>query len=723
MARTGSGGAKRRRKESDAPVKTILDFFKKPGTAGSELLFLSQDEIAVADAKVEGTEEDCTLDRSYNDDHTTDREDAEVVRDGLMGRKTEPSHLPAEPFILEAESDNANAGQDSIHSRASGNDILERPDINHGPDVVENFGIDHNLDEILTKDVDGRDDDAGVGLCDQSIQVLQRESTLDDRDEGDCSPALEEAEELNGEYMDEEQQNMDEEEFDAEIWNDGVESGDVPSCPICNVALPNLKEDEISVHVNRCLDAPPISRPPQANPNAGLETNTSAFSKIMAGHAEDKAWMAAAATEQSNRGKRAVMRTCPFYKIMPHMPFAVDAFRYGRVEGTEAYFLSHFHSDHYGGLTSSWSHGKIYCSKITANLCLQQLKVDPQYIVAIPFNQKVTISGVDVTLLDANHCPGSVLFVFEKLRWGRVFRILHCGDFRAHPVQVSHPALFGNKVNACYLDTTYLNPKYAFPPQDDVIDACAEACMSMAQEYADSEGTFEKSRFDQGISKVLDDTVTNADKQTKRGRGKLLVVVGTYSIGKERIVVGIARALKSRVYASSAKRRLCQCLEDKELNGLLTNDPLQASVHMTSLMEIRAETLQDYLVQYKSTFSRVVGFRPTGWNYRPPASRFTDSPTVSTIINAWSTTYSSRQLRPQRGSTSTAVCYGVPYSEHSSFRELTCFCCSLDIERIVPTVNVGSAKSREKMKSWIEKWDAEKRKQGRLQLDPDQTRW
>jgi DNA cross-link repair 1A protein len=69
-------------------------------------------------------------------------------------------------------------------------------------------------------------------------------------------------------------------------------------------------------------------------------------------------------------------------------------------------------------------------------------------------------------------------------------------------------------------------------------------------------------------------------------------------------------------------------------------------------------------------------------------------------------------LQPQRGSTREAACFGVPYSEHSSFRELTMFCCALRIEKIVPTVNVGSAASRAKMKMWIDRWLAERRKKG-----------
>ena len=142
-------------------------------------------------------------------------------------------------------------------------------------------------------------------------------------------------------------------------------------------------------------------------------------------------------------------------------------------------------------------------------------------------------------------------------------------------------------------------------------------------------------------------------------------------------------------------------------------------------MEIRAETLADYLTGYKPHFSRIVGFRPSGWNYRPPNSRFVESPAVQTVLHSdnWKSRYSMAELVPQRGSTREASCFGVPYSEHSSFRELTMFCCALRIDKIIPTVNVGSTKSREKMKAWCEKWAIEKKKNGLFKVADDLTSW
>ncbi|KAH6670453.1 hypothetical protein B0J14DRAFT_565214 [Halenospora varia] len=508
------------------------------------------------------------------------------------------------------------------------------------------------------------------------------------------------------------------------------EEGMAASCPICDASLSGVSADEASRHVNGCLDgnsiplptptAKPvketsevkfipdgannrfarkaaIARPGQANPfeigSAGA-TPSSAFSKLMSGHAEDAAWATAAASENSSRGKPAYQRTCPFYKIMPGFFICVDAFRYGAVQGCNAYFLSHFHSDHYVGLTASWCHGPIYCSKVTGNLVKQQLRVDPKWIVSLNFEERCEVpgtQGVAVTMIPANHCPGSSLFLFEKVigkgNSPRVQRVLHCGDFRACPAHIKHPKLMPEivesisgktkqqKIDVCYLDTTYLNPRYSFPSQEEVIKACADMCVSLKKERAEeSDGweTAKRERAGSGMAKFInsatpikaeDDSIVMAIGSSKsaKPRGRLLVVCGTYSIGKERICVGIARALDCKIYAPPGKMRICAALEDPELMSRMTDDPREAQIHMQMLMEIRAETLQEYLNSYKPHFSRIVGFRPSGWNYRPPNS-------------------------------------------------------SLKIEKVVPTVNVGSAASRAKMKAWIERWLAERRKNGVLRL-------
>eukprot|EP01043_Picozoa_sp_COSAG02_P088181 COSAG02_NODE_25335_length_661_cov_1.740214_1_plen_102_part_01 len=96
---------------------------------------------------------------------------------------------------------------------------------------------------------------------------------------------------------------------------------------------------------------------------------------------------------------------------------------------TRSYFLSHFHSDHYGGLDDRFGAGKIYCTQITASLVAAKLGVAANLLQPQQIGEAFVVEGVTVTFVDANHCPGAALLLFE-LPCGRI--ILHCGDMRYH---------------------------------------------------------------------------------------------------------------------------------------------------------------------------------------------------------------------------------------------------------------------------------------------------
>ncbi|CDI80778.1 DNA cross-link repair protein, putative [Eimeria acervulina] len=117
------------------------------------------------------------------------------------------------------------------------------------------------------------------------------------------------------------------------------------------------------------------------------------------------------------------------------------------------------------------------------NLIERILGVPPHLVMRLPMGQPVKVRGVFVTLIDANHCPGAVMFLFEGPGVGRA---LHCGDFRY--------------------------------------------CPSMALEEAG-------------------------------GKNNIRFLVGTYTIGKERIALHLARACHLRIYVAPQRRRVFKCLE------------------------------------------------------------------------------------------------------------------------------------------------------------------
>ncbi|EIW58533.1 DRMBL-domain-containing protein [Trametes versicolor FP-101664 SS1] len=459
------------------------------------------------------------------------------------------------------------------------------------------------------------------------------------------------------------------------------------------------------------------------------------FSRLMTSYKENEAWKEASTVEDRNfRPTRANRRKAPFYKVLQGMPISVDAFRYGAIPNCTAYFLTHAHSDHYTNLSANWKHGPIYCSPGTANLIIHMLKVDPKWVHPLPMDVPTVISntgGVEVTLIEANHCPGSCLFLFEgkqTVNGGdsaykspfvgspRIFRYLHCGDFRACPKHILHPAVKGKHLDHVYLDTTYLDPKYCFPPQPLVISACAELAKRLVQGRAVED-------VDPGETKPRTVTgwFTRKDKGGDKGKEKdkaasaptkVLVVVGTYSIGKERIVKAIAKALDTKIYCDARKAAILRCEEDPELDALLTTDAYAAGVHLVPLGVIASDRLQDYVDRWKGRYSRAIGFRPTGWTFTQPKGSDTLPPISTVITRSQGLGFTHANLQPMRNSTSTLQVYGVPYSEHSSFFELTCFALSLDWGRMIATVNVGSETSRGKMAKWVERWEAERKKRG-----------
>lgn len=96
----------------------------------------------------------------------------------------------------------------------------------------------------------------------------------------------------------------------------------------------------------------------------------------------------------------------PKFKLIPGTPFAVDAFSYGPIEGITGYFLTHFHSDHYKGLSNKFfaeSSGiRLYCSEVTGKLVQKELKIRRESIMTLKVGQMYEIEGIKVGLLDAN---------------------------------------------------------------------------------------------------------------------------------------------------------------------------------------------------------------------------------------------------------------------------------------------------------------------------------
>ncbi|KAA8495045.1 DNA cross-link repair 1A protein [Porphyridium purpureum] len=364
-------------------------------------------------------------------------------------------------------------------------------------------------------------------------------------------------------------------------------------------------------------------------------------------------------------------------KRVPGTTFTVDSFR-ADPGHCRNFFLSHFHSDHYGGLSRKFP-WKIFCSSITARLVQLEFNLSDSQFVVLPLMKPVEIHDEGVSLatreaikreqghdaakgiilrgatciaLDANHCPGSVMFLF--LVWTTGKRILHCGDCRfersifelQEPLRLlSTNATDDTRLDVLYLDTTYSNKQYTFPPQRQVIDAVLRA--ARCEQFSGRDVAY---------------------------------FVGSYTIGKERVYLELAEALDARLVVSKRKQAVLKCLDlplsdwERISNVVDTSASTRPHIFIVPMGQLNMNHFREFLARNASRFKYAVGFRPTGWTWRTKDS------------------VKGGQLTLHRMQSKNCVLYEAPYSEHSSFDELVEFCRWLRPLRIIPTVGrEGSA--------------------------------
>ncbi|KAJ2664743.1 repair protein PSO2 SNM1 [Coemansia sp. RSA 1200] len=597
-------------------------------------------------------------------------------------------------------------------------------------------------------------------------------------------------------------------------------------CPVCNEELSHLKASQAEAHVNGCLDVAALEgkrmalagrrKKPKAHTEDDVETRlvvsrdtrdtrrlsdadrVNAEAMLQEIEATDLAPEADTSSgyryvydsnwQEPQASRAPDPRPIPAYKRIPGTGFTVDAFKYGQPEFCSGFFLTHFHSDHYGGLKKTFG-GHIYCSRITANCVTRVLGVRPSCVHPLPMNTRCIVHGVYVTLLDAEHCPGATIVLFEVPQQpdGRdVVRIVHTGDFRASDRQVRQiSCVFGTDLHTpvtpqmirhasdpdsaqhgrhpwatpfadyVYLDTTYLDPQYTFPTQSQAVSTVAEFCRMIdadagylsgflrqtSQRRSSSTPQLKHARITAWFQPKAGAQASERAQshQPTAGRRCTLFVVGTYSIGKERLFIEIARAINARVYVAQKKRTIVDSIASPGLSSLITEDMLKAQVHAVPMAKVNMRGMAEYLAELRkrgASFSSVVAFSPTGWAHASSSSSSAAAtgspdalpmrPSTAELDNACErgnigllaslfaasarlaantgddSGFGLCNLKP-RGSSSDITIFPVPYSEHSSFPELARFVCSLGIGRIVPTVFSSTAKNAQ-ANNWLNHW-------------------
>ena len=241
----------------------------------------------------------------------------------------------------------------------------------------------------------------------------------------------------------------------------------VSECPMCCRTLNGLSDSNRNVHVNLCIDLSMNAN----NKNRKKPQLNRLFSST---------------SEQSQSKKENYSQ---FKMLDEGSNIIIDGFMHSHFAPLGAiFFLTHFHSDHYRGITPKFSQGLIYCSEITAALLRSQIRVSSDIARPLPMYCRKYIEESNprtfVTLLDANHCPGAAMFLFEvhDEEKNAIYHHLHVGDARC---EFEENSLFFRKnfaflqpyfgkIDKLFLDTTYCLTQTNLPRQRDAIRFIAD---------------------------------------------------------------------------------------------------------------------------------------------------------------------------------------------------------------------------------------------------------
>lgn len=141
------------------------------------------------------------------------------------------------------------------------------------------------------------------------------------------------------------------------------------------------------------------------------------------------------------------------------------------------HFLTHVHSDHMSGLSKNFTL-QIYCTEISRDLLMIQKPIDKSRFVILNENKRFLLDEtLFVTPIQANHCDGSIMLLFEVDE----LRILYTGDFRYDREWRFFPMLHF-PISKLYFDDTLSN-FYQVPNYSETVISMKEAIFELREIY------------------------------------------------------------------------------------------------------------------------------------------------------------------------------------------------------------------------------------------------
>ncbi|KAG8997285.1 hypothetical protein FRB93_000418 [Tulasnella sp. JGI-2019a] len=210
------------------------------------------------------------------------------------------------------------------------------------------------------------------------------------------------------------------------------------------------------------------------------------------------------------------------------------------------------------------SHGKTSSDGTGASL---NRKLPKTILVSNPLKVEVTNrETVTVTAIDANHCPGSVMYLIEGERGA----VLHTGDVRCEEWWIN--ALKRNQ---------YLRPYLASPNAVNAFDIDrkgkgpnVEPFKQLEAIYLDTAcmfATFELPSKEEAVNGLIE--------MMARYPGDTKFFINTWTPGYEEAIIGIARSFRTKVHVDRYKYRLYTSLSEPIFKDILTTDPRATRFH------------------------------------------------------------------------------------------------------------------------------------------------
>jgi DNA cross-link repair 1A protein len=246
-----------------------------------------------------------------------------------------------------------------------------------------------------------------------------------------------------------------------------------------------------------------------------------------------------------------------------------------------------------------------------------------------------------------------------------------------------------------YLDTTYCDPKYTFPPQECAINAVID----LVREAAYS----------------TDVSNNNNSISGQKKKEKILFLFGAYAIGnnnhhytpymiiiimiiiiitiiitigKERVYLQVAKTFQTLIYVDKQRWKMILCYSDLtiEEKALFTTNPQATHFWVVSLNQLNFNFIGNLKLQWLKnrldnnnnhnhnsvdavSYDRVVAFQPTGWTFTSNNNKYGRSYPSTSNNNSDNDNSHIVHKRCKDND----IIYGIAYSEHSSFDELIDF--------------------------------------------------